>query len=164
MFSNAGPPPGPITPHPRMSHRPEGPPSQLWRGYQVAWPVCASVPFDLPALYVRSLGPPKLAPCLPKRPAPSLPPAKDLGTDPGGPAMPNTAAGEAARVRPSLPNPRLLTKWALPWLIPEAVPAACTGTPPRRPGLGFWVPLTWGQAGKGGHEAPPALSGVAVCY
>ena len=43
-----------------MSHRPEGPPSQLWRGYQVAWPVCASVPFDLPALYVRSLGPPKL--------------------------------------------------------------------------------------------------------
>ena len=51
--------------------------------------------------------------CL-KRPAPSLPPAKDLGTDPGGPAMPNTAAGEAARVRPSLPNPRLLTKWALP--------------------------------------------------
>ena len=59
-FSNAGPLPRPIAPHPWVSHRPEGTPGQLYRGYQANWPVCASVPFDLPALYVRSLGPPKV--------------------------------------------------------------------------------------------------------
>ena len=78
--------------------------------------------------------------------------------------MPNIAAGEAARVRPSLPNPRLLTKSALPWPVPEAVPAACIDTPPRRPGLGFWVPFTLAQTGKGGHGARRALPGMDLCY
>ena len=46
-------------------------------------------------------------------------------------------------------NPPLLShiQWPKRSLgVPEAVLAACTGTPPQRPGLGFWVPLTWGQA------------------
>ena len=78
--------------------------------------------------------------------------------------MPNTAAGEAARVRPSLPNPRLLTKSARQLPVPGPGPTARTDKPPRWPGLCFWVCFTLAQAGEGGHGARRALPGMDPCY
>ena len=91
-------------------------------------------------------------------------PARALGTNPGGPAMTRNAAGDTARVCEPVPNPRLLTKSARQLPVPGPGPTACTNKPPRRPGLGFWVPFTLAQAGKGGHGARRALPGMDPCY
>ena len=91
-------------------------------------------------------------------------PARALGTNPGGPAMTRNAAGDTARVCEPVPSPRLLTKSARQLPVPGPGPTACTDKPPRRPGLGFWVPFTLAQTGKGGHGARRALPGMDLCY
>ena len=99
-----------------------------------------------------------------KQPGRVIVPARALGTNPGGPAMTRNAVGDTARVCEPVSNPCLLTKSARQLPVPGPGPTACTDKPPRRPGLGFWVPFTLAQAGKGGHSACRALPGKDACY
>ena len=91
-------------------------------------------------------------------------PARALGTNPRGPAMTRNAVAGTAHVRGPVPSPRLLTKLAHQLPVPGPGPTACTGKPPRRPGLCLWVPFTLAQAGEGGRDARWALPGMDVCY
>ena len=99
-----------------------------------------------------------------KQPGQVALPACALGTNPGGAAMSRNAVGDTARVRGAVSNPCLLTKSARQLPVPGPGPTACTGKPPRRPGLCLWVPFTLAQAGEGGRDARRALPGMDVCY
>ena len=78
--------------------------------------------------------------------------------------MTRNAVGYITRVCEPVSNPCLLTKSARQLPVPGPGPTVCTDKPPRRPGLGFWVPFTMAQAGRGGHGARRALPGMDLCY